>query len=120
MRLVDVRDKPIEAITPTGVRAHGEDFEVDALVFATGFDAMTGALTAVDIRGKEDASLRERWADGPVSYLGLAMADFPNLFTVTGPGSPSVFTNMIPTIEQHVDWITDCLDAGPELHRDRS
>ena len=109
VRLVDVRDKPIEAITPTGVRAHGEDFEVDALVFATGFDAMTGALTAVDIRGKEDASLHERWADGPISYLGLAMADFPNLFTVTGPGSPSVFTNMIPTIEQHVDWITDCL-----------
>ncbi|MDD9902066.1 MAG: NAD(P)/FAD-dependent oxidoreductase [Rhodospirillaceae bacterium] len=109
VRLVDVRDNPIEAITPTGVRVHGEDFEVDALVFATGFDAMTGALTAVDIRGKEDASLRERWADGPISYLGLAMAGFPNLFTVTGPGSPSVFTNMIPTIEQHVDWITDCL-----------
>jgi len=109
VQLIDVRDNPIEAVTANAVHAHGRDFEIDALVVATGFDAMTGALTAVDIRGKEDASLRERWADGPISYLGLAMADFPNLFTVTGPGSPSVFTNMIPTIEQHVDWITDCL-----------
>ncbi len=79
------------------------------LIFATGFDAMTGALTAVDSRGKRDASLRDRWSDGPISYLGLAMADFPNLFTVTGPGSPSVFTNMLPTIEQHVEWISNCL-----------
>ncbi len=109
VHVIDVRDDPIEMVTANAVRAHGRDYEIDALVVATGFDAMTGALTAVDIRGKEDASLRERWAEGPISYLGLAMADFPNLFTVTGPGSPSVFTNMIPTIEQHVDWITDCL-----------
>ena len=109
VHLIDVKERPIEAITPDGVRAHGKDFQVDALIFATGFDAMTGALTAVDIRGKGDALLRDRWADGPSSYLGLAMADFPNLFTVTGPGSPSVFTNMLPTIEQHVDWIADCL-----------
>ena len=107
--LVDVGDNPIEAITPTGVRAHGQDYEIDALVIATGFDAMTGALTRVDIQGRGGASLAERWADGPSSYLGLAMVDFPNLFTITGPGSPSVFSNMLPTIEQHVDWITDCL-----------
>jgi cation diffusion facilitator CzcD-associated flavoprotein CzcO len=107
--LVDVHDRPIEAITSNAVRAHGRDYDVDALVIATGFDAMTGALTTINIRGRDDASLRERWANGPSSYLGLAMADFPNLFTVTGPGSPSVFTNMLPTIEQHVDWITTCL-----------
>ena len=108
--LVDVKERPIEAITPTGVRAHGKDFEVDALVIATGFDAMTGALTSIDICGRDGAKLRERWANGPSSYLGLAMADFPNLFTITGPGSPSVFTNMIPSIEQHANWITDCID----------
>ncbi len=109
VQLINVRDNPIEAVTSSAVRAHGKDYEIDALVVATGFDAMTGALTAVDIRGRDDASLRDRWIDGPSSYLGLAMTDFPNLFTVTGPGSPSVFTNMIPTIEQHVDWIADCL-----------
>ena len=109
VHLIDVEAQPIEAITPTGVRAQGKNFEVDALVIATGFDAMTGALTQVDIKGRNDASLQKRWADGPTSYLGLAMADFPNLFTVTGPGSPSVFTNMLPTIEQHVDWIADCI-----------
>lgn len=107
--LVDVGDPPIEAIVPEGVRAHGRLFPADILVIATGFDAMTGALTRIDIRGRGDASLRDRWAAGPSSYLGLAMADFPNLFTVTGPGSPSVFTNMIVSIEQHVDWIADCL-----------
>jgi cation diffusion facilitator CzcD-associated flavoprotein CzcO len=107
--LVDVKDRPIEAITPTSVRAHGRDYEIDTLVIATGFDAMTGALTRVDIRGRNGAALAERWADGPTSYLGLAMTDFPNLFTVTGPGSPSVFSNMLPTIEQHVDWIAGCL-----------
>ena len=108
--LIDVKERPIEEITANAVRTHGRDYEVDALVIATGFDAMTGALTNIDIRGRDGASLRQRWANGPSSYLGLAMADFPNLFTVTGPGSPSVFTNMLPTIEQHVDWITDCID----------
>jgi cyclohexanone monooxygenase len=101
--LIDVRERPIEAITETSVRAHGREFDIDMLVIATGFDAMTGALMNIDIRGRDDASLRERWADGPSSYLGLAMADFPNLFTITGPG------NMLPTIEQHVDWIAECL-----------
>lgn len=107
--LIDVSDVPIEAITSNSIRAHGQNHEIDALVIATGFDAMTGALTRVDIRGRRGVSLAERWADGPSSYLGLAMVDFPNLFTVTGPGSPSVFSNMLPTIEQHVDWIADCL-----------
>ena len=107
--LIDVAERPIEAITQTSVRADGREFVVDMLVIATGFDAMTGAIMNVDIRGRADVSLRERWADGPSSYLGLAMVDFPNLFTVTGPGSPSVFTNMLPTIEQHVEWISECL-----------
>jgi len=110
VHLIDVCDNPIEAITPAGIRANGTNFEIDALVFATGFDAMTGALTAVDIKGKDNTKLGDRWVDGPISYLGLAISGFPNLFTVTGPGSPSVFTNMIPTIEQHVDWITDCIN----------
>jgi cation diffusion facilitator CzcD-associated flavoprotein CzcO len=107
--LIDVAERPIEAITQASVRADGREFVVDMLVIATGFDAMTGAIMNVDIRGRGDVSLRERWADGPSSYLGLAMVDFPNLFTVTGPGSPSVFTNMLPTIEQHVEWISECL-----------
>ena len=107
--LVDVRDQAIDAISANAIHAQGREFAIDTLVIATGFDAMTGALTAIDIRGRDDASLRQRWAHGPCSYLGLAVADFPNLFTVTGPGSPSVFTNMLPTIEQHVDWIADCL-----------
>ncbi|MED6309057.1 MAG: NAD(P)/FAD-dependent oxidoreductase, partial [Pseudomonadota bacterium] len=109
VELIDVSEKPIEAITPSGIRAHGIEHQIDALVIATGFDAMTGALTRVDIRGRGTTPLAERWKDGPSSYLGLAMHDFPNLFTVTGPGSPSVFSNMLPTIEQHVDWIADCL-----------
>jgi cyclohexanone monooxygenase len=70
---------------------------------------MTGALLKIDIRGRDGAALGDKWADGPRSYLGLAMAGFPNLFTITGPGSPSVFTNMLPSIEQHVEWIADCL-----------
>ena len=78
-------------------------------MFATGFDAMTGALSKIDIRGRGGLALRDAWADGPRTYLGLCVAGFPNLFTVTGPGSPSVLTNMVVSIEQHVDWIADCL-----------
>ena len=107
--LIDVSDAPIESIIPQGVRAKGQEYKVDAIVFATGFDAMTGALLKMDIRGKGGLALREKWRDGPRSYLGLGIAGFPNLFTVTGPGSPSVLTNMLPTIEQHVDWIADTL-----------
>jgi cation diffusion facilitator CzcD-associated flavoprotein CzcO len=107
--LVDIREEPLERIEGSTLYAGGKGYEIDALVLATGFDAMTGALMAVDIQGVGGARLRERWEEGPSSYLGLAMADFPNLFTVTGPGSPSVFTNMLPTIEQHVNWIADCI-----------
>ena len=84
-------------------------YPVDTIVYATGFDAMTGALLRVDIRGRDGVRLSDRWADGPRTYLGLAIHGFPNLFTVTGPASPSVFTNMIPSVEQHVEWITDCI-----------
>jgi cyclohexanone monooxygenase len=107
--LVDIKGQPIEEITPEGLKVGGEAYAFDAIVYATGFDAMTGALLAIDIRGVAGRSLREKWRDGPRSYLGLTMAGFPNLFTVTGPGSPSVFTNMLPSIEQHVEWIADCL-----------
>ena len=107
--LVDVSDEPIERILPEGVKAHGKVYEADALVLATGFDAMTGTLLRMNVRGRGGLPLKEKWADGPSNYLGLTVAGFPNMFTVTGPGSPSVFTNMIPAIEQHVDWIADCL-----------
>ena len=90
VRLIDIKATPIERVTETGVMVDGTLHEVDMLVVATGFDAMTGALRNIDIRGVGAASLADRWADGPSSYLGLAIADFPNLFTVTGPGSPSV------------------------------
>jgi cation diffusion facilitator CzcD-associated flavoprotein CzcO len=117
--LVDVSGSPIEEITAEGVKVGGKVYAVDAIVFATGFDAMTGALLKIDVRGVGGHSLKEKWADGPRTYLGLAMAGFPNLFTVTGPGSPSVLTNMLPSIEQHVDWIADCLGylRAHGLHR---
>lgn len=108
--LRDARIEPIEAITPTGVRTVKDEYEFDMIVFATGFDAMTGSLTRIDIQGRGGLRLRDAWEAGPRTYLGLAVADFPNLFTITGPGSPSVLTNMIVSIEQHVDWITDCLE----------
>jgi len=107
--LVDVSNAPIEAITPTGLRTANGDFAFDALVFAIGFDAMTGALGRIDIRGRDGKALKDKWADGPKTYLGLMSAGFPNLFMVTGPGSPSVLSNMVVSIEQHVDWITDCI-----------
>src|SRR4029453_2150477 len=92
----------------TGLRTTEAEYEVDAIVFATGFDAMTGALFAIDIRGRNGLLLKEKWAAGPRTYLGLMTADFPNLFTITGPGSPSVLVNMLVAIEQHVDWVRDC------------
>jgi cation diffusion facilitator CzcD-associated flavoprotein CzcO len=110
VRLVDISDGGIEAITPTGVRAHGEDHDVDAIVFATGFDAMTGALARIRFEGVGGRTLAEAWSEGPKTYLGLAVAGFPNLFLITGPGSPSVLTNMVTSIEHHVEWITACLE----------
>ncbi len=107
--LVDVRKAPIETITPTGLRTQDAAYELDSIVFATGFDAMTGPLLNIDLRGRGSDTLRRKWADGPRTYLGVATAGFPNLFTITGPGSPSVLSNMIVSIEQHVDWIADCL-----------
>jgi cyclohexanone monooxygenase len=107
--LIDIRKTPIEAITPTGLRTSARGFEVDRLVFAIGFDAMTGALLSIDIRGRGGRTLKETWAAGPRTYLGLTVAGFPNLFMITGPGSPSVLSNMIVSIEQHVDWIADCI-----------
>jgi cation diffusion facilitator CzcD-associated flavoprotein CzcO len=107
--LVDVSERPIEAITPRGVTVAGKEYPADALVLATGFDAMTGALLRIDIRGRDGMRLAQAWSDGPKTYLGLAIAGFPNLFTITGPGSPSVLTNMLPTIEQHVEWIAEAI-----------
>jgi cyclohexanone monooxygenase len=109
VRLVDLRKTPIERITPVGITTTYESHEFDAIVYATGFDAMIGALNAIDIRGSEGTLLREAWSDGPRTYLGIGIAGFPNMFTITGPGSPSVFSNMVVSIEQHVDWIADCL-----------
>jgi cyclohexanone monooxygenase len=107
--LVDIKSSPIEEITANAVRAGGRDFEVDALVLATGFDAMTGSVAKIDIRGRNGQTLNQKWAEGPKTYLGLMSAGFPNLFIITGPGSPSVLSNMIVSIEQHVDWIADCV-----------
>jgi cation diffusion facilitator CzcD-associated flavoprotein CzcO len=115
VRLVSVKETPIEEITERGVRVAGEEHELDVLVLATGFDAMTGALLRVDIVGRGGRSLRDVWADGPRTYLGLAIAGFPNLFTVTGPGSPSVLSNMVVSIEQHVEFITDCMVYARQL-----
>ena len=110
VRLVNVRKHPIRQVTETGIDTSDESFILDAIVFATGFDAVTGALTAFDIRGRNDLALRDKWADGPQTYLGLTTAGFPNLFLITGPGSPSVLSNMAVSIEQHADWVLDCLD----------
>ena len=107
--LVDVRANPIERITPDGIETRDGHHELDIIVFATGFDAMTGALLRLDIRGRDGLTLQEAWKEGPRTYLGLTVAGFPNMFTVTGPGSPSVLTNMPVAIEQHVEWITRCI-----------
>ena len=109
MTLVDIKSSPIEEITPNGVRTGGKDYEVDALVLATGFDAMTGSVAKIDIRGRDGQTLNQKWAEGPRTYLGVMSAGFPNLFMITGPGSPSVLSNMMVSIEQHVDWIADCI-----------
>jgi len=107
--LVDLNDEPIVEITPAGVRTAAATYEADAIVYAIGFDAMTGALGKIDIRGRGGAALKDSWAAGPRTYLGLMVSGFPNLFIVTGPGSPSVLCNMAVAIEQHVDWIADCI-----------
>lgn len=107
--LVDLRKGGIDSINADGVATAQGDYQFDVLVYATGFDAMTGALGKIDIRGRNDQALADYWEAGPRSYLGLQVAGFPNLFTVTGPGSPSVLSNMLVSIEQHIDWIARCI-----------
>jgi cation diffusion facilitator CzcD-associated flavoprotein CzcO/acetyl esterase/lipase len=107
--LVDVRSAPIVRLTPRGVETAGGEYELDVIVFATGFDAMTGAVLDIDVRGRDGRRLKEKWSGGPRTYLGVATEGFPNLFFVTGPGSPSVLSNMVLSIEQHVDWIAECI-----------
>jgi cyclohexanone monooxygenase len=108
--LIDLNAEPIEAIVPEGVRTTARNYRLDTLVFATGFDAMTGALDRIDIRGRGGKKLKDAWAAGPKTYLGVATVGFPNFFMLAaGPGSPSVLSNMIPSIEQHVDFVGDCI-----------
>ncbi len=107
--LVNLRDQPIVRFTSSGVVVGQREIELDTMVFATGFDAMTGALGAINIVGSSGRSLRAHWSEGPRTYLGLASASFPNMFFVTGPGSPSVLSNVVVSIEQHVEWISECL-----------
>ncbi|MDG2303953.1 MAG: NAD(P)/FAD-dependent oxidoreductase [Candidatus Binatia bacterium] len=109
VHLVDVSETPIESFTRKGLMVGGAEYELDAVVFATGFDAMTGSLDRIDIRGKGGQRLKEKWSEGPRTYIGLGIVGFPNFFVITGPGSPSVLTNMVPAIEQHVNWIADCI-----------
>jgi cyclohexanone monooxygenase len=115
--LVDIAQSGIEEITTHGVRADGKEYAVDAIVTATGFDAMTGSLDRIDIQGKGGLKLKDKWHAGPRTYLGLTTAGFPNFFIISGPGSPSVLTNMITSIEQHVEFVADCVAwlRGQEL-----
>jgi cyclohexanone monooxygenase len=107
--LVDIAAAPIQEITPTGLRTSAAAYALDSVVCAIGFDAMTGAIGRIDVRGRGGAALKEIWAQGPRTYLGLMVAGFPNLFMITGPGSPSVLSNVAVSIEQHVEWVSDCL-----------
>ena len=110
VKLVDINKDPIERLFEQGLKTSTTSYEFDVVIFATGFDAMTGTLLRIDIRGKNKQTLQDKWAEGPKTYLGLTTANFPNLFMISGPGSPSVLTNMIVSIEQHVDWIAACLE----------
>jgi len=107
--LVDVSRDPIDAITPSGLLAGGREYNFDTLVLATGFDAFTGPLTRIDLRGRAGLHIRDKWRGGPLNYLGLTVAGFPNLFNLVGAGSTSAFTSVIVSIEHHVDWIAECI-----------
>jgi cation diffusion facilitator CzcD-associated flavoprotein CzcO/acetyl esterase/lipase len=109
VRLVDLRREALVSITERGIDTVSRSFEFDAIVHATGFDAMTGAIVGVDIEGRDSLALKDKWAEGPLTYLGLTTVGFPNLFLITGPGSPSVLSNMAVSIEQHVDWVSNCI-----------
>jgi cation diffusion facilitator CzcD-associated flavoprotein CzcO len=122
--LIDLQLTPLTEVNATGIRTTAGEFPVDSVVLATGFDALTGSFLAIDVRGAEDRSLRELWAAGPRTYLGVAVNGFPNLFFLSGPGSPSVLANMVATSEQQVDWLGDFLTylreheiAGVEAER---
>ncbi len=119
VRLVDLRNQPLVGVTKTGIDTVGESFEFDAIVFATGFDAVTGALAAIDIVGRNGLALGDKWAPGPSTYLGLTTEGFPNLFLIAGPNSPSVLSNMAVSIEQHVDFVADALSYLRQLGFDR-
>jgi cyclohexanone monooxygenase len=108
--LIDLNETPIETLVPEGIKTSDKVFELDVVVFATGFDALTGALTSIDISGRQGRKLSDKWSDGPRSFLGLAVEGFPNLFTITGPGSPAVLGNVLMAIEQHVEWVFQCID----------
>lgn len=108
--LIDISNNPISSFQSMGLTTSNGEWKFDNLVLATGFDAMTGAISRIDVTGKQGNSLREKWVNNPKAYLGLGISGFPNLFTINGPGSPSVLTNMLPSIEQHVNWITDCIN----------
>ena len=108
--LVDLRSDPIQEITPHGVTTKSRNIKLDSLVYAVGFDAVTGALNAINIVGRGGQRLRDAWNDGPATYLGLMVSGFPNMFLVTGPGSPGVLSNMVVSIEQHIDWIAGAIE----------
>jgi cyclohexanone monooxygenase len=118
VKLIDVSRHPIEYVDRGGVSVDGEHIDLDMLVLATGYDAMTGSYTGIHIEGRGGRTLKEAWAGGPITYLGLGVPEFPNLFIVAGPGSPSVLTNMVLAAEQHVDWIIECIDNMRAHHLD--
>jgi cyclohexanone monooxygenase len=107
--LADVREDPIVEITPTGIRTESTHYDLDVIVYATGFDVFTGSLLAIDIQGRDAMTLRDKWSEGPRTYLGLMTSDFPNLFMVAGPGSPSLLSNVIVSTEAHVDLIAELI-----------
>ncbi len=117
--LVDINETPIESVEPNGIKIKGEVIELDAIVFATGYDAMTGSLIKLNVAGRNGVTLTERWRAGPETYMGIAMHEFPNFFTITGPGSPSVLTNMLPTIEQHVNLLSKLLLHAKQIKKTR-
>ena len=116
--LVDLKATPIQEIVASGIRTKDATYEFDSIVFATGYDAVTGSLDRIEIRGRDGLALKQKWTEGPRTYLGIMTAGFPNLFFITGPGSPSVLTNVVVAIEQHVDWIARCLQFMQQQHEE--
>ena len=110
VHLIDISENPIEKITPSGIQTNNENFDLDLIIYATGFDAITGAFKNIQISGEDDQMLEEKWQDGPTTYLGLQTQGFPNFFTLVGPHNGSTFCNIPRCIEQNVEWVTDCID----------